>query len=253
MRAPVFLLVLVNLLFFTWAQGYFGPSANPDALRMQQQLKPELLTVIGRGDPPPVSSPVSSPVAPPMAAPPALVAPPEVPAAPPAPAEPEAEKPEKTLEKKEPNACLMWNELAVADADKLERSAVGKFSTLKLKRRNTPASGTYWVFIPPSANRQEADTKAAELKELGVPEFLIIQDAGPNRLAISLGVFSSPEAANKRLVALRDIGVNSALVAERNVKPALSSLEARGPQSAVGALREAMLPKKAAACKALAR
>lgn len=249
MRALVFLLVLVNLLFFTWAQGYFGPSANPDALRLQQQLKPELLTVIGRGDPPPVSSPV----APPVPAPAALVAPPEVPAAPQAPAEPEAEKPEKTLEKKEPNACLIWNELAVVDADKIERSAVSKFSTLKLKRRNTPASGTYWVFIPPSANRQEADTKAAELKELGVPEFLIIQDAGPNRFAISLGVFSSPEAANKRLVALREIKVNSALVAERNVKPALSSLEARGPQSAVGALREAMLPKKAAACKAAPR
>lgn len=253
MRVLVFLLVLVNLLFFTWAQGYFGTSANPDALRLQQQINPGRLTVIGREDPPPTSLPGPPPV-PPLSA---EVSPTEAVAAPPTPAELEAEKPEKTekaSEKKELNACLIWNELALTDADKLERLAVGKFSALKLKRRNPPASGTYWVFIPPSANRQEADAKAAELKELGAPEFLIVQDVGPNRFAISLGVFSTQEAANKRLAALREIKVSGALVGERNLKSALASLEARGPQGAASALREAallLLPKsKAASCKA---
>jgi hypothetical protein len=251
MRVLVFLLVLVNLLFFTWAQGYFGTSANPDALRLQQQINPGQLTVIRREDPPP-----GPPLGPPPMPPSAEVSPAEggAVAAPPAPAELEAEKPEKATEKKEPNACLIWNELAVTDADKLERLAVGKFSALKLKRRNPSASGTYWVFIPPSANRQEADAKAAELKELGAPEFLIVQDAGPNRFAISLGVFSTQEAANKRLAALREIKVSGALVGERNLKSALASLEARGPQGAASALREAalaLLPKsKATSCKA---
>jgi hypothetical protein len=267
MRTLVFLLVLVNLLFFTWAQGYFGSPANPDALRLQQQLHPEQLTVIGRGDPPLSSLPPVPPV-PPVPAEPSSPVPVE--ATPPAPAVsavPDAEKPEKpektekapekVSEKKEPNVCLIWNDLAIADADKLERMVVGKFSALKLKRRQTPGSGTYWVFIPPAASRQEADAKAAELKELGAPEFLIIQEAGVNRLAISLGVFSTQEAAHKRLAALREIRVSGALVGERNVKPAQASLEVRGAQGVSDALREAaltLLPKnKPSICKALPR
>lgn len=264
MRVLVFLLVLVNLLFFTWAQGYFGSSANPDALRLQQQLHPEQLTVIGRGDPPLSSLPPVSP----EPAEPSSPAPVEV--TPPAPVVPDTEKlektekpekaekaPEKVSEKKEPNVCLIWNDLAVADADKLERLAVGKFSALKLKRRQTPGSGTYWVFIPPAASRQEAEAKAAELKELGAPEFLIIQEPGVNRFAISLGVFSTQEAAHKRLAALREIRVSGALVGERNVKPVQASLEVRGAQGVSDALREAaltLLPKsKSSACKASPR
>ena len=41
MRALVFLLILANLLFFAWTQGYLGNTANPDALRLQQQLLAE--------------------------------------------------------------------------------------------------------------------------------------------------------------------------------------------------------------------
>jgi hypothetical protein len=244
MRALVFLLVLCNLLFFAWAQGYFGLPANPDALRMQQQLKAEQLTVLGRGDPPATPAEETVPA--------------------PAPATPEPARQqdkqdkevEKVADKKEPSACLQWNDLAVGDGDKLERLLVGKFSTLKLKRRTTPGSGTYWVFIPPSGTYQEAEAKAAELRELGVPEYFIVSDSGPNRLAISLGVFSTAEAANARREALRTKGVTGALAGERNVKPSLSTLEVRGPQGQADALREAagtLLPKsKPAICKGTA-
>ena len=253
MRVLVFLLVLVNLLFFVWTQGYFGVSANQDAFRMQQQMNADQLTVIGRGDPPQLP-PVEA-VPPTPSTPPAVTAP-SPPLETPALLEPEVvDKPlQKKESNKEPNSCLLWNEMVVSDADKLERLAVGKFSSLKLKRRSTPGSGTWWVFIPPAANRREAEAKAAELKELGAPEYFIVQEAGSNRLAISLGVFSSQEAANERLEALRTKGVNGVRTGERNVKPALAGLEVRGQQGQVNALREAalaLLPKsKVVSCKA---
>ena len=52
MRAFVFLLILANLLFLAWSQGYFGVSSNPDAFRVQQQLLADQVKIVARDDPP---------------------------------------------------------------------------------------------------------------------------------------------------------------------------------------------------------
>ena len=141
----------------------------------------------------------------------------------------------------------------MADADRLERLVAERFSAFKPARSVTPGNSTYWVFVPPLSSKQDADRKAAELKKLGVPEFFIVQDSGPNRLAISLGIFSSEEAAKERLDALRALGVRSAKSGERGAKPALVALEVAGPEAQQGALREAvqaLLPEVGAgSCK----
>lgn len=221
MRVFVFLLVLANLLFFVWTQGYLGSNASPDALRLQQQLLADQVIIVGRGEPPAAT-----------------------------------EKPraaEKPVDKKEAASCMLWSGLPIADADRLERLLGEKFSAFKSVRSVMPGSSTYWVFIPPAANKQEAEKKAAELKKIGAPEFFIVQDAGPNRLAISLGIFSSEEAAKERLDALRALGVKSAKSGERNAKPALATLEVAGPDAQQAALREAvqtLLPEvKPGSCK----
>lgn len=216
MRALVFLLIFANLLFFVWTQGYFGSSASPDALRVEQQLLADQISIVARGEPPPAVKAAS--------------------------AEPAVD-----------SRCLEWADLTVADAERLESLLAEKFPAFKPARRAVPGSASYWVFIPPSANKQVADKKAAELKKLGVPEFFVVPDAGPNQLAISLGIFSSEEAAKQRLEELRAIGIKSAKVAERSVKPALAAVAANGPAAQGDALREAvvaLLPEsKPVACK----
>ena len=221
MRVFVFLLVLANLLFFVWTQGYLGSNASPDALRLQQQMLADQVSVVARGEPPAASE--KSPAA------------------------------EKPADKKALAGCLLWSDLSIADADRLESLLTEKFSAFKAARSQTPGSSTYWVYIPPLANKQEADKKAVELKKLGAPEFFIVQDAGANHLAISLGIFSSEEAAKERLDALRAKGVKSARSGERNVKPAMATLEVSGPDAQSDALREAaqvLLPgSRPASCK----
>jgi hypothetical protein len=71
------------------------------------------------------------------------------------------------------------------------------------------------VFIPSQKTRQGALKKAAELKALGIEEYFIVQEEGPQRWALSLGVFRSEDAAQARLASLRARGVRSALVGER--------------------------------------
>ena len=221
MRVLVFLLILANLLFFAWTQGYLGKMDNPDALRVQQQLLADQVTIVARDEPPP------------------LVAPPKV------------EKPAKP-ERPEAEFCDVFADLPLAELVRVEGLAAEKYAGLKLEQTAAPAS-TFWVYIPPLANKQEAERKAAELKKLKAPEFFIVQDAGPTRFAISLGIFSTHEAAEERLEDLRAKGVRSAKVGARDAKSTHGSLEVRGPEPQAEAVRQSFaewLPKsKAGACK----
>ena len=74
------------------------------------------------------------------------------------------------------------------------------------------------------------------------------------RFAISLGVFSTREAAEERLTDLRLKGIDAARVGERETRSATYQLELRGPEPRAGALRQAIagaLPKaRLASCKA---
>jgi hypothetical protein len=63
MRALVFLLVVANLAFFAWAQGYLGERENPDAIRLSQQVAAEKLTVLSRDEPPAPRAEVPKPKA----------------------------------------------------------------------------------------------------------------------------------------------------------------------------------------------
>lgn len=219
MRPLVFLLILANLLFFVWTQGYLGSTTSPDAIRVQQQLLPEQIAIVARGEPPVTDKSIK------------------------------VEKPA--------DVCLRWSDLAIPDADQLERLLAEKFSVFKVLRSNVPGSRTYWVFIPPLANKQAGDKKVAELKRLGAPEFFLVQEVGPNQLAISLGIFSTEEAANERLEVLRGKGIKSAKMGERSVSPALVSIAINGPGAQADVLREAasvLLPEiKPLACKAPAQ
>lgn len=222
MRALVFLLILANLLFFAWTQGFLGNAANPDALRLQQQLLADRVRVVARDEPPETAKPVK------------------------------ADKQGKP-ERADAEACLLFADLPVAELARVEGLASEKFPAFRPERAMTPASN-YWVYIPPQPSKQDAERKAAELKKFKVPEFFIVQDAGEMRFSISLGIFSSREAAEERLEELRNKGVRSAKVGERDIKPTHGALALYGPEAQSEALRQAFtewLPKsKPVPCKA---
>lgn len=204
MRLLVFILILVNLMFFAWTQGLLGSAADPDALRMSQQLQADRVSVVGRDDPP---------------------------------GEPAAAKAVKT-EKRDTDACVQLSELPLADLGRVENLVKEKGAGFRVERGETAAAGSYWVFIPPLPSKAEAERKAGELKRLKVPEFFVIQEPVAYRFAISLGLFSSREAAEARLEELRGKGVRSAKVGEREGKPTLGWLEISGVEASVDSVRQ---------------
>lgn len=232
MKILVFILVLANLLFFAYTEGYFGHPENPDAARVQQQLNADRIHVVGRGEPPAGKAAANG-------------------------KKEEAAAPKEAVAAKEapaPETCVAWSGLSGKDAERLAAVLGDKFGDFKLVKQVLPTEGgSWWVFIPPLPNKAEAEKKAAELKRMSVDDYFVVQEAGPNRFAISLGVFSSEAGAGERLADLKAKGVRSAKSGPRNGKDALHLIEARGAAAREAAMLEAVaavLPEsRSQACK----
>ncbi|MDR1162208.1 MAG: hypothetical protein LBM17_00020 [Candidatus Accumulibacter sp.] len=232
MRAIVFLLIPVNLLFFLWAGGYLGGAPAGDSLRAREIL-PDRVRIVSRDEAPPLPAKPVPPASPPGASAPTVASPPPEASAPTVPPDPPASPPEKVSE-----ICFSVNDLQVAERARVESLLAGNFPAFSVEYTRASGKSTFWVFIPPRANRQEAEQKVEELKRLNVPEFFVVQEPGPYRFAISLGIFSTESAALERLVSLQSKGVRSAVVGERGAR--VRSLALRGPETQSDALRRAL-------------
>lgn len=111
--------------------------------------------------------------------------------------------------------CLEWGDFSGADL-KLAMAALSALQLgSKLDSRQVEQIIRYWVYIPPLSSKAKVNQKVEQLKVRGVGEYFIVQDAGPWRNAISLGVFKTQEAAQNYLNVLRGKDVRSARVGER--------------------------------------
>jgi len=200
MRVAFLVLLLANLALYTWLR-YGTSEAEP--VPLSRQIAPEKLKVVAPAGLPPVSA-VTKPPAPAPA-----------PAA--APASPAAS-----------GACVEWGSFTIADAARAEQALEPLALGPRLAQRRTEEQAGWWVFIPPQGNRQSALRKAAELKQLGVEEYFIVQEEGPLRWALSLGVFRTEESAQARLAALRDQGVRTARVGARDTTVPKVWLQVKG-------------------------
>lgn len=194
MRALFLLLVLANVAFFAWTRLIAAGGAGADPTPLSRQIEPQKLRVVR---PEELARAISPKVI--AAAPPAAPAP-------------------------VPLKCLEWGAFAPADAARAEQALQPLQLGERLGQRRTEQTASWWVFIPPPARaadaRQAAQRKAAELKKLGVSDYFIVQEDGPYRWAVSLGVFRSEEAAQARLAALHGHGVRSARVGARETQVA---------------------------------
>lgn len=205
-KAFVFVLVLANLLLYALGAGYFGRPGSPDAARLDQQVAPERMRIVGRGDAPSTPDPVPSAPAP-----------------------------------TETKVCLAWPGLTVADADRLAALLGEQFPAFKLARQLSGGeSKGWWVFMPPQPNKGSAERKAQQLRALGVTDYFIVPD-GSSQFAISLGIFSSEKGARDRLTELQGRGVRTAQLSQRPDKESSVRLEASGPPAGEADLRAAVL------------
>jgi hypothetical protein len=189
-RLIFFLLVFANLIFFAWAQGYFGESdQNREPDRLGQQLQPEKLRIVS-----PASSTATAATSPGAA-------------------------------KAEDLACRIVGGLGMVNAEALKAAANAGGAEAQLMPQVEPT--LYFIVIGDLPNAAAAEKKAAELKRFGVVEQeAVALDGG--RQEIILGRLPTEAAAREALAALNKRGIKSARVEARDQPPLKARVELRG-------------------------
>ena len=189
MRLLFLLLLAANLGFFAWMR-FAPPDPAVDHQPLAQQLDPHKLRIVSERA-------LAKAAAPEPARPkPAAPAPPE---------------PVKL-------ACLEWGSFSPAEATRAAQRLEPLGLGARLAQYRGEETASWWVHMPPQGSRANALRKAGELKKLGVEDYFILQDTGPMRWALSLGVFSTEEAARSHLQALREKGVRTAIIDRRETR-----------------------------------
>ena len=204
MRTLFLTLVLANLAFFAWWQFLAPPETGADPTPLARQIEPQGLRIV-------------------------TVAEDAAPAAP---------KPAAAAAA-QPAACLEWGSFTLTDAPRAEKALEPLALGPRLGQRRVEESAGWWVYIPPQGGRQAALKRAGVLKGLGVEDYFVVQEEGPTRWAVSLGVFRTEAAAQARLAALRERGVRNALAGPRETQVPKIWLQSRNLDAAQAArLRE---------------
>ena len=124
---------------------------------------------------------------------------------PPAVAAQRAEESRKAVQSLAGAACVEFSGITAADAQRARDSFASLELGTRISERRVEEISRYWVFIPPARDRRTAEAAMAQLRRQGVNDLSIRPDN-----AISLGVFSTEEAARRFLTSIAAKGVKDA-------------------------------------------
>jgi hypothetical protein len=118
-----------------------------------------------------------------------------------------AEESRQTVASLAGSACVEFSGIAAADAPRAHDAFAALQVGAKVTERRVEEITRHWVYMPPARDRRAAETNLADLRRKNVTEMSIRPDN-----AISLGVFSTEDAARRFLASLEAKGVRGAEV-----------------------------------------
>lgn len=203
------ILLLANAVLLAYQQGYLDEliASGREPGRLQHQLNADRIrvapvapqagvtaveivanTVAVEQRPAPATSPAAEP-----APPPAMAA----------------------AQNTESPSCVEIGNFNAADAQRFEARLAPLSLGDRVSRHGVQEVLRHMVYIPPQPDKESADRKTAELRQLGITDFYVIQDNSAMRWAISLGVFRNEDIARAHLADLNRKGVRTARIGER--------------------------------------
>lgn len=233
-RTLFFLLLMANVLFLVMGRGMFGGVPGGEPGRLAAQIDPAKIRIIAPGDAAQPATPGASPE--PSPAPSKAEA-----SATPSPQSSVAATP-VAAETASPAAAERCTAVAGLTSEQIAalKAKLQNDDTVKMQDRAMDGS-SWWVNIPPQADRDAAVRRAEEVRGQGIGGAFVIREEGEHRNAVSLGLFKSEASAQEFMRQLQAKGVKGARVTVRSVPGTRHVLSMRGPAERVGELVELAL------------
>ena len=239
LRLAVIVLLLANAGYYAWSQGLlkdwgFAPEEQAEPQRMNQQIRPETLQILKvNASKTSSSAPVPAPAPATAAAPTASTTGTDTPA---------------SAAATDPAECLQAGVFDERQAEALRTAAAG-LPQGSWALEPTPIAGRWMVYMGRFEDQETLDRKRAELRARKVDHD---RAGGTLELGLSLGRFTTKDAAERELANLGTKGVRTArVVQERPDAPGFTLRlpavnDALRPQ--LDALRSAMAGKTLRSC-----
>jgi hypothetical protein len=125
-------------------------------------------------------------------------------------------------------ACVEIGNFDAEEAERFKERLAALSLGDRISQRSIREVLSHMVFIPPQGDKEGAEKKAGELRQLGVNDFYIVQDNSSMRWAISLGVFKVEEKARAQLVYLNRKGVRSARIGPYSMAATMVAFQLNG-------------------------
>ena len=106
-----------------------------------------------------------------------------------------------------PQLCLRWGDFTTSQWREARNALRLQVGGLEIEETLNDDKARYWVYMPPFDSLEAARAAIADLKAKGVADTFIIQDGGPQQLAVSLGLFSKKAMAEEFVAKLKSKGV----------------------------------------------
>ena len=116
--------------------------------------------------------------------------------------------------------CLEIGNFTMKESEKFQAQLKSFALVERSEKFDVTDLASNMVYLPPLGSKDAADKKAAQLRQLKIEDFYIVQDQSPLRWSISLGVFKTTEAAKAYVAALAKKGLLDAKIAPRTVSAA---------------------------------
>lgn len=206
LRLVAILLLLANIGYYAWTQGHLAewglaPESQSEPQRLQQQIQPQALRVAGE-------KPAAAPAAP--AAPPQAATPTPAPTADTNPANASATAAASDVA--HPTGECLQAGIFDEEQAKVLRRAAADLPADRWELQRTTMPGRWMVYIGKLADADALAKKRAELRELGIS---FDRPGNPSfEPGLSLGRFSTEEAAQRGVTNLAAKGVRSARVVQ---------------------------------------
>ncbi len=109
--------------------------------------------------------------------------------------------------------CLRWRGITLDRAPQARKQI--KALGLSATESGGAENAKFWVYVPPLDTLANARKKAEQIAEMGIDDYFVVNDGKKWQNAISLGVFSTREAGERRLAEVKSRGVRSAVLRDK--------------------------------------
>jgi hypothetical protein len=226
LRLTLIFLLLANGLYFAWSQNYFAllgfaPATQTEPARMQAQIKPEAIRLLGNAEARRADAAAASP-------------------------------PNATAAAAKPAECLQSPVLDTQQANKV-RSAASTLPSASWTLDNVTVPARWIIYMGKYPSAEALAKKKAELRELDV-DFQTLQNSELEP-GVSLGNYATQALATQELADLNKRGVRTAKVVQE--KPATTGQVLRLPavddalRTQLGSIRTALGSATLQTCKNL--